>query len=76
MIFEELLSLPNLTKAQAFCIYELLEIIVIGYDKNLMFVTLLIVVPGFKDFNNGQEPRIVSFILSLCKNHLFKKIGY
>ena len=37
MIPRKFLGLPDLTRAQALCVYKPLEVIMIGEDKDLMF---------------------------------------
>ena len=74
IIFKKLLDLLNLAKAQAFNIYKSIKIVIIGWNKNFVFITFLIVVPGLESFNNKQKFCIISFILSFGKNHFFKKM--
>ena len=73
---KKLLSLPNLTKTQAFCVHEAAKVIVINKYKNFIFTIFQIMLPYFESFNNGQKLTVVSFILSCSRNHFFQKVGY
>ena len=39
MIAKKFLGLSNLTRTQAFCVYETAKIVVIGKDKDFVFLT-------------------------------------
>lgn len=52
IIFEKLLGLLDLTKAQTLYIYQLTGVFIINKNKDLVFAAFEIVVPGFKGFNN------------------------
>lgn len=66
---EELLSPTDLLKAQTLSVYKLLEVVVIREDKNLIFVTLKVVAPSLKGFNDSQEFLIVSLILDFNEDY-------
>ena len=70
VVLRELLGPVDLTKAQAFHIYELTEVIMVNKDKDLVFAAFQVVVPSLKSFNNSQEFLIVSLVSSLSENHL------
>lgn len=73
VISKKLLNLLNLIKAYLFCIHKLTQIVVVNEDKNLMLIAFQISTSSFKGFNNSQKLTIISFLSSLCKNHLFEK---
>ncbi len=52
VVSRELLGPADLTRAQTFRIYKLMEIIMVSKDKDLVFAAFQVVVPSFKDFNN------------------------
>lgn len=76
VILRELLGLMDLTRAQAFRIYVLLEVIMVSKDRNFVFATLQVVAPSFKGFNNSQEFLIISFVPTLCRNYLPQEKNY
>ena len=76
MVSRELLGLVDLFGAQAFCIYEMMEVIVICKDENLMLATFQIVAPYLENLYNSQKFTVVGLILSLCRNHFPRKEGY
>ncbi len=76
VVSRELLGAADLTRAQAFCIHESAEVIVISKDEELVFATFQVVAPSLKGFNNSQNLLIVSFILRLSRDHLLRKKGY
>lgn len=53
IILKELLSLTNLTKTQLFYVYELIEVIMVGKNKDFIFAIFNIMSPDFKGFNNS-----------------------
>ena len=53
MVSKELLGLANLTKTQAFSIYELTEVVIVSKDKDLVFAALQVVTPSLKSLNNS-----------------------
>ena len=76
MVSRELLGPTDLSGAQAFCIHETTDVIVIHKDENLMLTTFQIVVPRLKDLDNSQKLTVVGLIPSLYRNHFPKKEGY
>lgn len=52
IILWQLLSLSNLSRAQALYIHEAIEIVMVRKIKDLMFAILEIIPPGLKDLNN------------------------
>ena len=76
MVLRELLGLADLFEAQALCIHETTEVIVVPKDENLMLATFQIVTPRLESLNNSQKLTVVSFIPSFCRNHFPKKEGY
>ena len=53
MITKELLGLLDLTKAQAFCIHQLTEIVLVPKNKDVLLIVFQIVVPSLKYLNNS-----------------------
>ncbi len=54
MVSRELLGPADLTKAQAFRIDELTEVIMVSKDEDLVFAAFQVVAPSLKSFNNSQ----------------------
>lgn len=76
VISREFLGLADLTRTQALHIHKLMEVVVVGKNKDLIFATLQIVAPSFKDFNNSPELLIVSLIPSLGGDHFSREKSY
>ncbi len=76
VVLRKLLGLADLTRAQAFRIHELAEVIVVSKDEDLVFVAFQVVAPGLKGFNDSQELLIVGFVPSLSGDHLSREKGY
>ncbi len=76
VVSRELLDLADLTRALAFRIHELMEVIMVSKDKDLIFAALQVVALSLKGFNDSQELLIVSFVPSLSGDHLSKEKGY
>ncbi len=72
----ELFGPADLKKAQAFCIYELTEVIIVSKDKDLVFAAFKVVAPSLKGFNDSQELLIVSLVPSLSGKYLLREKGY
>ncbi len=72
----QFLSPLNLLRAQAFCIHEALEVVVICKYENFMLVAFEVVLLCFEHFNDGQQLIVVGLITSLCRNHLFGEKAY
>ena len=53
VVTREFLSLANLSGAQTLCVYELVEIVVVGNYKYLMTEILYVVSPGLESLNNS-----------------------
>ena len=45
MILSQFLSLADLPKTQVFCIYEVLEVVIVYKYKNFMVITLKVMLP-------------------------------
>lgn len=73
---KELLSPTDLPRAEVFDIHKLTKVIVVGKNKNLIFITFQVVVPSLKDFNDGQKYLIIDLIMTLSKNHLLWEKSY
>lgn len=72
MILKELLGLANLFRVQVLCIYKVVEVVVVCEYKDFMFTILWIMLPSFKNFNNGsQKLTIMNLILCFSQNYLF-----
>ena len=76
MVLRELLGPADLSGAQALCIHETTEVIVVCKDENLMFATFQIVTPRLEDLDNSQKFTVVGLIQSLCRDHFPRKKGY
>lgn len=70
------MGLVNLIITQALYIYKLIEVVIIGENKNLIFIAFQIVVSSLKDFNDSQEFLIISLIPSLNKDYFMRKKSY
>lgn len=53
VVSRKLLGLIDLARAQAFCIYRLMEVIMVSKDKYLIFAAFKVVAPSFEDFNKS-----------------------
>ncbi len=76
VVSKELLGPADLTRAQAFRIYESTQIIIVSKDEDLVFVAFQNVAPSLKGFNNSQELLIVSLVPSFHRDHLSREKGY
>ncbi len=70
------MSLLNLTKAQAFCIYELMEIVMVHKNKDFIFVALQVVALSLKSFNNSQKLLVISLVAGLGGDYFLKAKDY
>lgn len=66
----------NMLNAQAFCVYETLEVIIICKYKYFMLGVFHVVSLSFEYFNNGQKFTIVHFILYFSGNQLLREKSY
>ncbi len=73
VVWRELLGPADLTRAQAFRIYESTEVIIISKDEDLLFAAVQVMAPSLKGFNNSQELLIVSLVSNLSGDHLSRK---
>lgn len=64
MVIWENLALINITKAQTFYVYKLIKIVKVYKDKNIIFATILVVLPDLKSFNYNQKFIFGGFISS------------
>ena len=76
MITKELLGLLDLIKAQAFCIHESTQVVVVCKNKKLLFVPLQVVAPSCKGFNNSQKLLVMSLVAGLDKNDFLREKSY
>lgn len=51
-------------------------VVVIGENKDLMYVAIWIVPLSLKSLIDGQKLCIVGFIISFSRNHFPKKVGH
>ncbi len=72
----QLLRPPDLPRTQAFCVYEMLEVVVVCKYENFMLVALQVVSPSLEGFNNGQQLAVMGLIPSFCRNHLSGENSY
>ncbi len=75
IVSRELLGLVDLTRVQAFYIYQSTEVVIVINDKNLVFATLQVMAPSLESLNDGWELLIVNLILNFCKDHFLRKKG-
>lgn len=54
VVLRDYLGLADLSKAQTFCIYKMLKIIVIDDDKNSVLAAFEVMTASFESFNNIQ----------------------
>ncbi len=76
VVSRELLGPADLTRAQAFRIYESAEVIMVSKDEDLVFAAFQVVAPSLKGFKNSQELLIVGLVPSLNGDHLSREKGY
>ena len=53
VVLRELLGPADLKRAQAFYIYELMEVIIVNKDKNLVFAAFQVEALSLESLNNG-----------------------
>ncbi len=63
VVSRELLSSPNLSRAQALRIHESPEVVVVRKNEDLVFAAFWVVGPSLEGFNDSQELTVVSFVL-------------
>ena len=73
VVLRELLGSADLTAAQALCIYEWTEVIIVNTDKSLVIIAYQVVALSLKSPNNGWELLIVRLIQSLSVYYFLKK---
>lgn len=76
VVLQEFLGPINLPRTQAFCIHELFKVIIVSKNKKLIFAVFWVVVPHFKNRNNGWELLIVRFVSSFSEDHQLKEKSY
>lgn len=76
LLLRELLGPVVLSRAQVFCIHEVAKVVVACKNKNLMLTTFEVVSPSFENFNNGQKPTIVGFVLRLSLKSILLGSGF
>ncbi len=76
MVSKALLGPADLTRAQAFRIHELTEVIIVSQDEDLVFAAFQVVAPSLKGFNDSQKLLIVGSVPSLSGDHLLREKGY
>ena len=53
VVTRKFLSLADLPRAQTLCVHESTKVVVVYKDKDLMFTTFEVMLPGFKCLNDG-----------------------
>lgn len=53
VILRQFLYPMNVTRTETFCIYKLIEVIMVSKDKNLIFAAFQVVTPSFENLNDG-----------------------
>lgn len=76
MVVEQFLCPPNLTKTRTFYIHKPIKVIMIGENKDLVFIAFKVILSSLQSFNNGQKLTIIGFVPCFNKNHFSQKIGY
>ncbi len=76
VVSRELLGPTDLTRAQAFCIHESTEVIMVSKDEDFVFTAFQVVAPSLKGFNDSQELLIMGFISSLSGDDFSREKGY
>ena len=76
MVLREFLGPADLSGAQALCIHETTEVIVVRKDENLMLAAFQIVTSRLEGFDNSQKLNVVGLVLFLCRNHFPRKERY
>ena len=76
VITRELLGPTDLSGAQALCIHELTEVIVVRKDENLMLAAFQVVTPCLEGFDDSQKLTVVGLVLCFRWNHFPRKEGY
>ena len=76
VITRELLGPTDLSGAQALCIHETTEVIMVRKDKNLMLAAFQIVTPRLEGFDNSQKLTVVGLVSCLYRNHFPRKERY
>ena len=66
----------DLSEAQALCIHETTEVIVVRKDENFMLATFQLVPPGLESLDDSQKLAVVGFIACLRWNHFPRKERY
>ena len=69
VITRELLGPTDLSGAQALCVHESAEVIMVRKDKNLIFAAFQIVTPRLKGFDNSQKLIVIGLVLFFPWNH-------
>ena len=65
MVLKELLGPADLSGAQALCIYEMTEVIVVCKNENLMLAIFQVVPPDLESLDNSQKLAVVGLIACL-----------
>ena len=76
IVLRELLGPADLSGAQALCIHETTEVIMVRKDENLMLAAFQIVTPRLEGFDDSQKLTVVGLVSSLGRNHFPRKEGY
>lgn len=65
-----------MAKVETLGIYKSLEVVVINENKNLIFVTLQVVMSNAKHHNNIPQLLFINLVTSLYKDYFFGKKDY
>lgn len=76
IVSRELLSIADLTGAQALHIHELTKVVMVNKNEDFVLAAFSIVVSSRKGLTNSQYLLIVSLVLSFSRNHLFGEKSY
>ena len=76
IVSRELLGPTDLSEAQAFCIHEITEVIVVRKDENLMLATFQVVTLRHEGFDDSQKLTVMGLVSCFPWNHFPRKEGY
>lgn len=72
IISRKFVSQIYLFRVQIFCIYEMVQVVIVHKNENSIFIIFQIMALGLKNFNSCQKFVIMGLILSFYRNHLSK----
>lgn len=67
----EFLGSTDLTKTRLFVSIKSTDVIMVGKDKDLMFASFKVVLPGFEGFNNSWKLNVIDFVSSFSLKNIY-----